>query len=400
MEPATKATAAATARGRRAKRAYLILFVVAAVVAGLWVVHRRLSAGKETTDDAQIEADVVPLSARVGGTVKVAKVKDNQAVKAGDVLFEIDPADLEVEVARTQAELEAARAQESAAAAQVAIVESMSKGGLSSAKAALSGASASVQSTADSIRAAEASVARARADVAKANSDFAREQSLFDQQAITQSDLEHATQIRDVAKAGLDVAQAQLDTSRAQRGMAQARVSEAAGRVVQSGPVDQQVAAAQAANALATARVKAAQAAVDRAKLNRTYATVYAPADGTVSKLGVHPGQQVMMGQMLLMLVPTETYVVANFKETQIKSMKPGDKVEIELDALAGTFEGTVDTVAPATGARFSLLPPDNATGNFVKVVQRVPVKIVFTGKPPGRMVPGLSAEVTVHVSE
>ena len=127
---------------------------------------------------------------------------------------------------------------------------------------------------------------------------------------------------------------------------------------------------------------------------------MYAPADGTVSKLGVHAGQQVMMGQMLLMLVPTERYVVANFKETQIKSMRAGDKVEIELDALEGKLEGTVDTVAPATGARFSLLPPDNATGNFVKVVQRVPVKIVFTSKPPTTVLPGLSAEVTVHVSQ
>jgi membrane fusion protein (multidrug efflux system) len=399
MEAESKDTAAATARRRRARKAYLILGTAAVIVAGAWLGHRWLTKGKQNTDDAQVEADVVPLAARAGGVVKVARVHDNQLVKAGDVLFEIDPADLDVEVARAAAELEAARAQEAAAGAQVAVVQSSSAGGLSSARAALTGAGASVRSASEATHAAEAAVARARSDLATAESDLARTQELYDKQAGTRRDVEHAQQGRDVAKAALDSANAQLEMARDQHGLAQARVAEAEGHVTQSAPVDQVVAAAQASAKLATARVKAAEVAVEKARLQRSYATVSAPTAGVVSKLGAHAGQQVMQGQTLLMLVPLETYVIANFKEGQIGEMKAGAPVDVELDAFPGeTFHGIVDTVSPATGARFSMIPPDNATGNFVKVVQRVPVKITWT-KPPGiAMRPGLSAEVTVHV--
>jgi membrane fusion protein, multidrug efflux system len=399
MEAESKDNAAATARRRRAKKAYLILGAIAVVVAGAWFGHRELTRNKQTTDDAQVESDVVPLAARVGGVVKTARVHDNQVVKAGDVLFEIDPADLDVEVARAEADLEAADAQRAAADAQVAVVQSSSSGGLSSARAALSGAGASVRSATEATRAAEAMVARARADLATSETDLKRTQELFDKQAGTRHDVEHAQQARDVAKATLDSATAQLEMARDQHGLAQARVAEAEGHVTQSAPVDQVVAAAQASAKLAAARTKAAQVALDKARLQRSYATVTAPVAGLVSKLGAHVGQQIMSGQSLLMLVPLETYVVANFKEVQVGTMKAGDPVDVELDAYPGdTFHGVVDTVSPATGARFSMIPPDNATGNFVKVVQRVPVKITWT-KPPGlAMRPGLSAEVTVHV--
>ncbi len=398
MEAESKQTATTTARNRRAKKAYLILGVVAGLVAGGWFLHRWWVAGKQSTDDAQVEADVVPIAARVGGVVKATKVRDNQLVKAGDVLFELDPADLDVEVARTEAELDAAQAQASAAAAQVAIVSQSSTGGLSSAKAALTGAGASVRGSADAVRAADASVQRAKADFANTQSELARAQQLIAKDAITRRDLEHAEQMHAVSKAALDAATAQLGVAREQQGMAQARVAEAQGRVTQSAPVDQQIAAAEAAGKLAGARVKAAEVALSRAKLNRSYATVTAPATGVISKLGAHVGQSVMAGQALLMLVPTETYVIANFKESQVGGMKPGDPVDVELDAYGGTFHGIVDTISPATGSRFSLIPPDNATGNFVKVVQRVPVKITWTTVPDVAMRPGLSAEVTVHV--
>jgi len=400
MEAASKDTAAATARHRRARRAYLILGGAAIVVAGAWLGHRWLVAGKQATDDAQVEADVVPVAARVAGVIKVARVHDNQQVKAGDVLFELDPTDLDVEVAKAEAELEAMRAQQAAAEAQVAIVRSSSSGGLSSARAALSGAGATVRGAADAIRAAEAAVARAQADLASADSDQARTKELFDKQAGTRRDVEHAQQAHDVAKATLDAANAQLAMARAQQGLAQSRVAEAEGRVTQSAPVTEVVAAAEASAKLAVARVKAAEVAVSKAKLERSYATIAAPAAGVVSKLGAHPGQHIMLGQPLLMLVPLETYVIANFKEIQVGAMVAGDPVDIELDAYPGaTFHGIVDTVSPATGARFSMIPPDNATGNFVKVVQRVPVKITWSAPPSAAMRPGLSAEVTVHVS-
>ncbi|HTL33549.1 MAG TPA: HlyD family secretion protein [Kofleriaceae bacterium] len=389
-----------TPRARRGKRAYLILGIVASVVAVLWLVHRWYTHGKQKTDDAQVEADVVPIAPRVAGTIMSTKVTDNQAVKKGDVLFEIDPANLDAEVMRAEAELEAARAQLSAAQAQVAIVQSSSKGGLSSAQAALTGASASVRGSAASVRAAEAAVARAQADLKTAQIDFDKVQQLFAKEAVTRHEVDQATNRRDVAQAALQSAQAQLDAARDQRNMAQARVSEAEGKVAASAPVDQQVAAAQAAADLATARVKSAEAALAKAKLDRAHATITAPTDGVISKLGAHVGQSVNVGQPLLMLVPNETYVIANFKEGQIAHMKAGDKVEIELDAYDGEFDGIVDTLSPATGARFSMIPPDNATGNFVKVVQRVPVKIRWA-KPPGVPVkPGLSAEVIVRVAD
>ncbi len=387
-----------TARKRRATRAYMILAIVATTVAGVWFVHRWMTKGKQSTDDAQVEADVVPVSSRVGGVILTAKVHDNQLVKAGDVLFEIDPAYLDVEVARTTAELEAAKAQQSAADAQVAIVEKSSTGGLTSAQAQLTGASASVRSASDATRAAEAAVARAKADLTQATTELARTQGLLAKGAVTRRELEHAEQTHAVAKAALDAATAQLDVAREQRALSQARVAEAQGRVTQSGPVDQQIIVARAAAELAAARVKAAEAAASRARLDRGFARITAPAEGVVSRLGVHAGQMISAGQALLMLVPTTTYVIANFKENQVGEMHAGDPVDIEIDAYEGTFHGVVETLSPATGARFSLIPPDNATGNFVKVVQRVPVKIQWTKPPQLAMRPGLSAEVTVHV--
>jgi len=383
---------------RSGKRAYLILGVVASVVALAWFGHRWYSAGKQKTDDAQVEADVVPISSRVAGTVLTAKVTDNQPVKKGDVLFEIDPANLDVEVARTEAELEGAKAQLAVADAQASVVRSSSTGGLSSAKAALTGASASVRGAADSIRAAEAAVTRSHADLANAQTELDRVQALFKKEAVTKQELDRSTHARDVAQAALQASTAQLDAARDQRNLAQARVSEAEGRVAQSAPVDQQVAAAQAASQLASARVKAAEAALARARRARAHVTIIAPSDGVISKLGAHAGQSVNVGQPLLMLVPNETYVVANFKENQIAQMHPGDKVDIELDAYEGRFSGVVEALSPATGSRFSMIPPDNATGNFVKVVQRVPVKIKWTAPPKIALRPGLSAEVTVHV--
>jgi len=384
---------------RKGKRAYLILGTVAVLVAGIWFVHRWLTAGEEKTDDAQVEADVVPIASRVGGTLKTARVVDNQTVKAGDVLFQIDPEGFDIDIAKAEAELDAAHAQEQAAQAQVAIVKSSSSGGLSSARAAVTGASASAKGATSTIKAAEAAVARAKADFANAATELARSQELIAKDAITRRELDRATQMRDVANATLAAAQAQLDASRDSRSQALARVAEAEGRVAQSGPVDQQVAVAEAAASLAVARGKAATAALAKAKLDRSNTTIKAPIDGVVSRLAVHPGQSINVNQTLVMIVPTTTYVVANFKETQIARMRPGDKVEIELDAYEGHFEGIVDTISPATGSRFSMLPPDNATGNFVKVVQRVPVKITWHDAPKLALRPGLSAEVVVHVS-
>jgi membrane fusion protein (multidrug efflux system) len=351
------------------------------------------------TDDAQVDADVVPVSARVPGVVLKMSVTDNQEVKAGQLIAEIDPADYNAKVVAAQADLEAATAQAEAADAQVQIVESTSKGGLSSAKAQQLGASAAVAAAGSQIAAAAAAVARAKTDLVKAQGDFDRAKKLHDAGAITGQSFDSAVAARDSAAAAVDLANANLAAAREQQAGAQTRVAEAMGRVEQSGPVDKQVAAATASSKLAHARVDAAKAALELAKLSAGYTKIVAPADGFISKLAVHDGQMVQPGSMLCMLVPKTTYLVANFKETQISRIRPGDEVEVEIDAVPGKRHGKVASVAAGTGARFSMMPPDNATGNFVKVVQRVPVKILWATPQDGAgLQAGLSADVTVHL--
>ena len=191
----------------------------------------------------------------------------------------------------------------------------------------------------------------------------------------------------------------ELEAAKQNERMAKSQVSEARGRLDQSTPIDSRIAVAKAQATLAHARVKSATAALELAKLQLSYTRIEAPADGIVSRLSVHVGQLVQPGQPIAEFVPTATYVVANFKETQIARIKAGDRAVVELDAFPGReFEGTVESLSAATGARFSLIPPDNASGNFVKVVQRVPVRVHWKGDPGDIMRAGLSAEVTVHV--
>jgi len=217
---------------------------------------------------------------------------------------------------------------------------------------------------------------------------------------VPQQALDNAQATYEADTAALAQAQAQLGAAEEQKRAAVSRVSEARGRFEQSAPVGPQIAVAQANARLAHARQKSAQAQLDLARLQLSYTKVVAQEDGQMSRLSVHEGQLVSVGQPMAALVPQQTYLVANFKETQIGSMKPGQKVEITIDAFGGQkFEGKVDSLAGGTGARFSLLPPDNASGNFVKVVQRVPVRIAFVDASKSlELRAGLSADVTVYV--
>jgi membrane fusion protein (multidrug efflux system) len=386
-------------RKKKAMRAYLLLATLAGAVVAIYFIHGYLTRDEVKTDDAQVDADVVPVSARVSGIVLKMSVTDNQEVKAGQLIAEIDPADYNAKVVAAQADLDAASAQAEAADAQVRIVEATSKGGLSSAKAQQQGASAAVAAAGSQVAAASASVARAKTELVKAQGDYDRAKKLHDAGAITGQQFDAAVAARDSAAAAVDQANANLSAAKEAQAGAHTRVAEAQGRVEQSAPIDQQIAAATAASKLAHARVDAAKAALDIAKLSLSYTKIVAPADGFVSKLAVHDGQMVQPGSVICMVVPKTTYVVANFKETQISRIRAGDDVEVEVDAIDGTRHGKVVSVAAGTGARFSLMPPDNATGNFVKVVQRVPVKIVWaTPKDGAGLQAGLSAEVVVHL--
>ena len=325
-------------------------------------------------------------------------MKENQLVKLGEPLAEIDDADYLAREKQAEAELATADAQAKAADAQVQVVEATSRGGLASARAMVSGSSAGVGSAAAQAQSAKASLDRAVVDMKKAQLDLDRAKELRAANAVPPQTLDNAQALFDSSAAAVAQARAQLAVAEEARATALAQVGEAQGRLSQSTPVDAQIDSARAQAMLAHAKVDSAKAQLDLAKLQLSYTKVLAPADGLASRLTVHPGQLVTIGQPVIQLVPTLTYLVANFKETQVGGMRPGQEAEIEVDAYPGRkFAGKVESLSGGTGASFSLLPADNATGNFVKVVQRVPVRIAWEGLPADvPMRAGLSADVTV----
>jgi membrane fusion protein (multidrug efflux system) len=271
-----------------------------------------------------------------------------------------------------------------------------------SAKAMLSGSSAGVSSASAQTEAARAAVTRAEVDAKKAELDLTRAKGLRQANAVAPQAVDDAQATNDSAQAALAQARAQLVLAQQSKNSALAQVSEAQGHLNQSAPVDAQIATAHAQADLAHARVDSAKAALDLAKLQLGYTTIVSPGDGVASRLGVHAGQMVNAGQPVIELVPTQTYMVANFKETQLGKMHPGQRAEISIDAYSGRkLVGKVESISGGTGASFALLPADNATGNFVKVVQRVPVRIVWENLPADvSMRVGLSADVTVDVGK
>jgi membrane fusion protein (multidrug efflux system) len=383
---------------RKSAKPYFVLGALVVVGAVIYAAVAWTTRGRENTDDAQVEADIVTVSSRVGGAILAVHVADNQRVKKGDLLVEIDPADLSAQKKQAEAEVAAARAQADGADAQVRIVAATSKGGLSAARAQLSGTAQSVEGAGAQIEVAKAALLRAKAEASRAETDLGRAEALRKDQAIPQAQLDTASANAESARAAVAQAQAQLAASMDMKRTAQTQIAEAQGRVEQSAPVEALLASARANAELAHARSDAAEAALALARSQLSYARIEAPADGLLSRLSVREGQLVQPAQQVVVIVPETTYVLANFKETQVGRMRPGQRAEISVDAYAGReFEGKVQSTSPGTGARFSLLPPDNASGNFVKVVQRVPVKIAWVNVPPDvTLAAGMSADVTV----
>ena len=384
------------------KRSVLLLaagLAVAIAGAGSYLFATRNDVN---TDDAQIDADVITVAPRVGGSVVKVDVRDNQKVRAGVVLIEIDPAEYQAREKQAEADLALAQAQAVGAHAQATIVEAQVTGGLSTARAALSGSSVAVSEADSQVVAAQAAIARAEADQRKAQLDFKRAQQLFADKAVAQNQLDAAQAAYDSTNAQLKSAQANLSVARDAKHQAVTRVAEAKGRFETAKPIVAQVAAAQATAAAADARVDSARAALDLAKLQLGYTKVVAAVNGTVSRVKLQPGDLLVADQTVMELVPESIYIEANFKETQIGALKPGQPVTITVDALGRRkFKGKVESLSGGTGARFSLLPPDNASGNFVKVVQRVAVRIAFLELPKdAQLAAGLSADVTVDVTD
>jgi len=398
---APEARAVAAAKAGPGRRYMMVGGLALALAAGIGV-YMLATQGKENTDDAQVSADVVPIGTRVAGQVTVVHIQENQLVKKGDPIADIDDADYKARQKQADAEVATAEAQAQAADAQVQVIDATSRGGLASARAMVNGSSAGVSSAAAQADAARAALNRAEVDSRKAELDLNRAKELRAANALPPQAVDNAQAAFDSAKAAVAQAKAQLALAEQARNTALAQVGEAQGKLSQSAPVDAEIATARAQADLAHARVASAKAQLDLATLQLNYTKIVAPSDGIASKLSVHPGQLVSIGQPVVELVPTSTYVVANFKETQVGKMRIGQKAEIEIDAFPGRkLEGEVASLSGGTGASFSLLPADNATGNFVKVVQRVPVRIAWKSLPgdvPLRA--GLSADVTVEVGK
>jgi membrane fusion protein, multidrug efflux system len=387
--------------------AVLILLVV---VLGVW----RYVAGRETTDDAQIDGHIVPISAKLGGTVLEVKIEENQVVKAGAVLVKIDPRDYQVALATAQADLANSQAAALAARTGVPITSTTTASQLSTSQAKVQSGRAGVMAAQKEVdaararqRAAQAHRDELQAKEIKAARDLDRMKQLIAKGEISQEQYDATVSEADAARAAeataqADVAAAEQAVSVAQSGVEQARAmlaqSEAEVRAALTAP--QRVAVSRAQAQSADARVQQAQAALDQAQLNLEYTTVIAPQSGVISKKAVERGQIVQPGQPLFAIVPLEgLWVTANFKETQLGKMRIGQRALIAVDAYGGRkYRAYVHSMSAATGEKFSLLPPENATGNYVKVIQRVPVRIEFErGQDPEHLLrPGMSVEPTV----
>ncbi|HEX7664502.1 MAG TPA: HlyD family secretion protein [Polyangiaceae bacterium] len=383
------------AGGNKSLRILLGIFAVGAVVGGAYYVTHM---GKEDTDDAQIDAEVVPVPAKASGTVIEVKIQDNQEVKAGQVIALLDPAYPQAKLEQAEAALLSAKASASAADAQVQVTEASAKGQKSVAEASLSGAAVSVKSTAQQIAEGQAAVANAQVARDQAATDLQRAKTLFASQSISKQSLDNSQSASDGAEARLTEAKARLNVLQMSTAQAQAQVLEARGKLGQVSAVDAQIARAHAEADVAHAQVATAQAARDLAALDLSYTQILAPVDGVASKKTIAAGQLVGVGQTVVMIVPKNTWVTANFKETQVGKMKVGQPAEIEVDTFGGVkISGEIESLSGATGSRFTLLPPDNATGNYTKIVQRVPVKIKLHDVPAGvDLRPGMSVDATV----
>jgi membrane fusion protein (multidrug efflux system) len=363
---------------------WIFLAVLIVVIVGGIFIWRYYSV-RESTDDAQIDGHLAPISARVSGIVTQVNVDDNQLVKAGDVLVQLDPKDYEVALARAKADVQDAIATEQGAKTSVPITHITSGGSLETARASLVAAQKDVD-------AANARVAEAQANYNKVAKDLDRAKMLVDKDEISRQQYDAAVANAAAQKATVDAAQAALAASHSHVVEARAQVATAL-----TGP--QQVLVSRTRLGSAEALVQQKQAALNQTELNLGYTSVRAPANGVVSNKTVEVGQVVQPGQPLASLIDLDNvWVTANFKEDQLRKMKVGQKVKIHVDAFDRDYDGHVDSFAGASGARFSLLPPENATGNYVKVVQRLPVKIVFEkGQDAGHMLrPGLSVVPTV----
>lgn len=400
-------------RKRHIRFIVIAVLVVAAIVA---IPIYAYYSVRESTDDAQIDGHIIPISPRISGRIVSVLVGDNERVKAGESLVQLDPADYQVAIEQAEAQLGNAQATALESETNLPLTNINSRTSVSvgttqvnQAKAAVESAQQGVNGAQAKVNSAKAQLAQSQANSLRAQKDLARYKDLVDKDEISRQDYDSALAAADAnaaevesAKAQVVAAQHALDQSIAQVNQAKAQLAMATVQYRQSRQVEpKQIAVSEARYKQAEAQAKQYQAALDQAKLNLSYTIIKAPANGIVSRKTAEPGMQVAAGQQLMSLIPLDDiWVTANFKETQLRHMRVGQKVQIEVDTFGSSrqYRGHIDSIAGASGARFSLLPPENATGNFVKVVQRIPVKIVLD---PGenrdhQLRPGMSVTPTV----
>jgi membrane fusion protein, multidrug efflux system len=369
------------------------------------------------TDNATVAGHLHPIAARIPGTVQQVLVDDNQWVSKGQLLVKLDPSDYQIKLRQAMADLNAAQQKANTAQVNIALSSknaqastTQAQGDIGGAVATIDRAQAQVAEAQAGVPKAQAELAQAEANLTKAQTDYDRYTTLFQQGAISRRDLDTAKQTYDVAVAQRNsaqegVRQAQAKVAQAQQGVAtaQAGLTASQGSLEQAEAKGIQTEVSRSDLGTAKAAIVQAQVALKNATQQLSYTNIVAPADGRIGKKTVEVGQQVQATTPLMSLVSNQYWITANFKETQLEKMHPGQRVEIELDAFPHhKFYGQVDSLSPASGAEFALLPPDNATGNFVKVVQRIPVKVVFDAQSlqgyENAIAPGMSAKVTVEV--
>jgi membrane fusion protein (multidrug efflux system) len=372
----------------------LFIFVLAILAAGGFYLWGYLNS-YESTDDAQIDGHLNPISTRIAGTVKAVYVEENQVVKAGQVLVEIDPADYQVAVERARAEVAQAQAQVQAQAPNVPLTTVTTATTAATSAADVAEASAGVAAAESQHQSSIADLREAEANNVKAQADVARFQALVQKDEVSRQQYDQAVAAAKAAAAKVEAARADVSAAEQTIGQRRAQLLQAQSRAREATATAPQQIAIQRANvASRNASTQAAQAALNQAALNLSYTKIVAPVDGIVGRKMAEVGTQVNPGQQLLSVVQTgDIWVTANYKETQLRHMRPGQRATIKVDALDRSFNGYVDSIAGASGARYSLLPPENATGNFVKVVQRVPVRLRFDKGQQDleRLRPGLS---------
>lgn len=384
-----------SSRTRGRARSLLVVLFIGATLATAGFFYWRYTLTYESTDDAQVDGHLNGISARIAGTITAVHFDENQPVKAGDVMAEIDPRDYDIALAQARAELAQKQAEIRVQDPNVPIIETSSQTTIDTASADVATAEAAVAGAERDYVAAQGRLREAEANNTKARDDMARYQELVGKDEVARQIYEESKATADATAAAVETARASAEASQKMVDQRKAQLAQYQSRLAEAGtnaPHQREISLANVAAKTADAQV--AQTKVEQARLNLSYTKIYAPVSGVVAKRTVEVGNRVQPGQQLFLVSQLDDlWVTANFKETQLKHIRPGQRVSISVDAFSQDLKGYVESMPAASGPIMSLLPPENATGNYVKVVQRLPVRIRFDKDQPGleRLRPGMS---------